>query len=180
MTLEEIFDICDKQWIRANNDKKHPFRYFTLATINKKGRAKARMVVLRNYDSKTKEFTIYTDARSQKVSDLKQQPKAQLIFYNPKKRLQILVDVHLITMDSPQELFNNQPARAQKDYTSILPPRTPMENPEGIVYEKDKNFFTRLILKAEEIEILQLNSIQHYRARFKSTPKGWKNTFLIP
>ena len=180
MTLEEIFDSCDKQWIRAKNDKKHPFRYFTLATVNKKGLAKARMVALRNYDSKTKKFTIYTDSRSQKVSDLNQQQKAQLIFYHPKKRLQILVDVQLITIDSPQELFNNLPAIAQKDYTSISPPRTHMESPDGIVYEKDKNFFTRLILKAEEIEMLQLNSIQHYRAHFKTTARGWKNTFLIP
>ena len=180
MTLEEIFDLCDKQWIRAKNDKKHPFRYFTLATVNNKGRAKGRMVVLRNYNSKTKEFTIYTDARSQKVNDLNQQQKAQLIFYHPKKRLQVLVDVELITMDRPQELFKNQPARTQKDYTSILPPGTPMKSTEGIGYEKDKNFFTRLILKAEEIEILQLSSIQHHRARFKSTAKGWENTFLIP
>ena len=53
----------------ALKQKKHSFRFFYLATSNC-NIPELRVVVLRDYDSKKKEFTIYSDARSQKVLSL--------------------------------------------------------------------------------------------------------------
>ena len=72
--LTSILKECKEQWIKAKHNKKHPFRFFTLATIASEGSPHLRTVVLRDFDSETLSFTIYTDLRSRKVLELEQDP----------------------------------------------------------------------------------------------------------
>lgn len=180
MTLDTLFELAKQEWIRAKQDKKHPFRFFTLATVSSENLPKTRMVVLRNFDSQTFQFTIYTDARSGKVMDLKHQNNAQLFFYHSKKKLQLIVHGTLREQDTPQTLFLSQPEVARKDYTSVLPPGTPFNNEEGPQYESDKNYFMRLVFQTTAIELLQLNSPHHLRALFTPQTEGWRKEFLVP
>jgi pyridoxamine 5'-phosphate oxidase len=179
MTLEALFEFAKNQWTRAKTDKKHPFRFFTLATVSPEGLPKTRMVVLRDFDSQKLEFTIYADARSQKVIDLQQENKAQLFFYHPKKKVQLIVNAVLQTQDAPQEIFSRQPENSIRDYTSKLPPGTPFSQDEGIEYETDKNYFTRLVFHSISFEILQLDRTQHQRALFTADEQDWKKQFLV-
>lgn len=180
MTLETLFELAKQQWIRAKLDKRHPFRFFTLATVCSENLAKTRMVVLRNFDPQTFQFTIYTDLRSGKVIDLQHQKKAQLFFYHPKKRLQLIVDATLHKKDTPQTLFLAQPESSRKDYTAVLPPGTPLNKEEAPQYESDKNYFMRLVFQTTSIELLQLDRPMHHRALFTLQKQGWKKQFLVP
>ena len=73
-----------------NKNKKEPsYRYFTLSTINSNNRPDARVVVLRHFDAKEYLFSIYTDARSEKVHSLKSNPVAELLFYDHRKLSQL-------------------------------------------------------------------------------------------
>ena len=71
MTLENILLDCKKQLNGALNHKKHPFRYFTLASISENGTPNLRTVVLREFNANKFQLSIFTDARSKKVEELK-------------------------------------------------------------------------------------------------------------
>ena len=68
--LNQILDDCKKQLSAALKHKKHPFRFFTLATQTQNGKINLRTVVLRDFDPEQMTFTIFTDARSKKVKEL--------------------------------------------------------------------------------------------------------------
>ena len=72
--ISEIFSECKNHWKNAIKDKYHPFRYFVLSTIDFSNKINSRKVVLRKFDSENLNFSIFTDLRSKKVSDLKNTP----------------------------------------------------------------------------------------------------------
>ena len=78
--LDKILRDCQTEWIKTKTKKNHPYRYFTLSTINSNNRPDARVVVLRHFDAKEYLFSIYTDARSEKVHSLKSNPHRSCCF----------------------------------------------------------------------------------------------------
>ena len=88
--LEALFQECNNKWAQVKNSKKHAFRFFTLATIASDGRPHIRTVVLRDFNPMNISFTVYTDSRSQKLKELERDKRAQLLFYDSKKMLQIV------------------------------------------------------------------------------------------
>ena len=71
--LDSLLHNCKTAWSEVKDNKKHPFRFFYLATIGNDGRPSLRTVVLRDFDSETLFFSIFTDLRSKKVKELGQQ-----------------------------------------------------------------------------------------------------------
>jgi len=88
--FKEAFEQLKKELFNGVNKKGHPFRYFTLATLNN-GRPKQRTVVLRKI-SKDLKFTFYTDCRSPKIEQIKSNENVNLLFYHPKKLIQITIE----------------------------------------------------------------------------------------
>jgi PPOX class probable FMN-dependent enzyme len=74
-------------------------RYFQLATVTPEGKPANRTVVFRGFRDNTNQLQIVTDARSEKISDLKQQPQAEICWYFTKSREQFRLrgNVQLIT-----------------------------------------------------------------------------------
>ena len=103
--LKEILEDCKKQLKAALKHKKHGFRYFTLATQAVGNVPHLRTVVLRDFDPDKHQFTIFTDSRSAKVSELKENDNAQLLFYDAVRLVQLLVEVKLIDMKKNLEVF---------------------------------------------------------------------------
>lgn len=177
--LSEIFEQIKDQWVRAKHQKKHPFRYFVLSTVGPNSFPLARTVVLRNFDSQALTFTLYTDHRSQKMTDLRASKNACLLFYDPKKLWQIQVQARLLQKSSDHALYQQIPLSAQKDYTTILAPGSEISNPEAITYLDGENFFVSLKFEAVSIESLKLKRPHHVRTRFDKENK-WKGIFLVP
>ena len=107
--LSEIFDQIKDQWVRAKYQKKHPFRYFVLSTSSQDQTPQSRMVVLRDFDSQNMVFTLFTDARSQKMSSLRTNDKACLLFYDPKRLWQIQAQVQLIKQSTDLKHYAQLP-----------------------------------------------------------------------
>jgi hypothetical protein len=64
MLLSQAWDLVMKQVIEAVEESAHPFRYVTLATIDKANTLRPRTVVLRDFTrSPDSLFTIYTASR---------------------------------------------------------------------------------------------------------------------
>lgn len=177
--LEGLFQECNNQWTQVKDSKKHAFRFFTLATIASDGRPHVRTVVLRNFNPKDISFTIYTDSRSQKLQELEQDKRAQLLFYDPKRMLQIVVSVVLLENINENKIYDDIPEHSKKDYSSIIIPGSKINSPDKLQFNFSKGFFSKLIFKAETIEYLRLKRPNHLRAFFK-IEDNWKGTFLVP
>jgi pyridoxine/pyridoxamine 5'-phosphate oxidase len=178
--LVSLLNECKDQWIKAKHNKKHPFRFFTLATVALDGRPHLRTVVLRNFDSNALQFTIYTDLRSRKVNELEQDARAQFLFYDARRMLQIVVGVRLVESNTDSSIYNAIPEQSKKDYATKMSPGSQISSPEKVQYDfSDKGHFLQLVFKAETIEYLRLKRPNHLRAFF-SLKKNWEGSFLVP
>ena len=96
MTLENILLDCKKQLNGALNHKKHPFRYFTLASISENDTPNLRTVVLREFNANKFQLSIFTDARSKKVKELKLNQNGKFLFYDSSRLIQLILNVKMI------------------------------------------------------------------------------------
>jgi len=160
--------------------RKHPFRYPVLSSIEKNSPSQ-RTVVLRDTTTDF-ELIFYTDLRSNKIGDFKTNPNASVLFYHPKKRLQIQVkgEMKLITSGKTYEdYWSRIQGASKKDFSTEKAPGSIITNPEDVEYAENENFFCVLKLVPSEIEYLQLKSPNRVRALF-TKEDNWEGCFLNP
>lgn len=166
---------------RGALDPKHPFRFLTLATAGTNF-PQVRTVVLRELSSSV-EFLVYTDYRTAKVQDLLKIPRVSLLFYHPKKQVQVRVKA-LATLHVADELaeshWNRVSEKRQSEYKSELVPGTQIENPElGWETQVESAYFSVLRFSPLSIEVLQLGREGHLRIQF-DLASGWQGNWLVP
>ena len=160
--------------------KNHPFRYVTLSTVSPDGLPEARVVVLRHFDATSFTFTIYTDARTPKrLNHLNSTPTVELLFYDHRKLTQIRVKATYEDQKHDKALFEKQHEAAQKDYTTAVPPGSPLKGMDQLEYTKE-NYFTVLTFKAVQIDYLRLKRPNHQRAIFNFNAGQWDGGFVTP
>lgn len=81
----------------------------TLATADKSGRVTARMVLVKKFDSDG--FTFYTNHASRKGQQLRENPKAALVFHWPYLRRQVRIEgtVELLSREDADAYFHSRP-----------------------------------------------------------------------
>jgi pyridoxine/pyridoxamine 5'-phosphate oxidase len=183
-SLEEIFQIVTLEFKKATNVKRHPFKYVVMNTTN--GTAEnSRYVVLRKYTVQGT-FLIFTDARSEKMTNLKTSNTCSLLFYHDGKKLQARVNGTVIIHQNnevTQQYWNGVKGTSDKAYTSVLAPGEKITKPEDAYAwdEKiDSSNFTVLEIVPTEIEILQLNRDEHIRAQYANLEGKAEATFIAP
>lgn len=178
--LQDILQQARNELINGYVKKGHPFRYFTFVT-SKEHFPKARTVVLRKMKPNF-EIVFFTDARSKKIEEIEKNLAVCALFYHPKKLLQIKISgkAHLINDEEVlKDLWSSIPENSRKDYTTNLPPGTPIKNPDLVEYRSEHNFCA-VTIKAEKIEVLQLKRPNHVRAVFEFKENNWHGQFLVP
>jgi pyridoxamine 5'-phosphate oxidase len=180
-TPAKIWQALVHELHRGALDPKHPFRYLTLATEGKHF-PQLRTVVLRKL-SPSLDFHVFTDARSGKVKELLETPRASLLFYHPKKQVQVRIK-STVSFHSEDELakgcWAQLPEHRQSEYRSSLAPGTPIGSPqEGWEETETQNFFSVLKFSPLSIDLLQLSKEGHLRLQFDLT-SNWKGTWLTP
>jgi len=178
LILSQIFLECKNQWSQAIKEKTHPFKSFVLSTVDHKNRPNSRNVILRGFDIKNLNFTIYADLRSNKINDLKKSVAVQLLFYNYEDSNQIIVQSELIDINTDLNIFNHLSEHSKKNYTSLDPPGKTIDDPYNIVIGKAINF-CQLTFKALSIEVLQLKREANIRSCFKLS-NDWNGFFMVP
>tara|TARA_B100000767_G_scaffold275683_1_gene314274 strand:+ start:7254 stop:7793 length:540 start_codon:yes stop_codon:yes gene_type:complete len=179
LKLNKILDSCIEEWNNVLRNKKHPYRFFTLAT-SYNNMPSIRIVVLRDFNFDTMDFTIYTDARSSKIFSIKNNAKISLLFYDSEKRIQVRVQANCILFQEDDLLFEKQPLDSQKAYNTDLAPGTPIDSITSVSFLKKENHFIKLVFRANEIDFLKLNKDNHVRAYFKFTNSNWQGEFRVP
>lgn len=170
-----------KELINGYSKKRHPFRYFSLATI-KDSQPEIRTIVLRKLID---DFNIifYTDYRSEKTKHIKNNSNVSALFYHPKKLLQIKITGNAVLekdLSKIERSWKNINDNSKKDYTTILAPGSPIKNPDLVDYSINNNFCIVKIIP-KKIEILQLKRPNHIRiSYFKGKDNEWIGQFLTP
>ncbi|MCS5490550.1 pyridoxamine 5'-phosphate oxidase family protein [Algoriphagus limi] len=181
-SLEEIWQVVKHELHRGALDAKHPFHWVNLGTHGADF-PEIRKVVLRKITD-TFHFLIFTDYRSQKVKELKTNPKASLHFYHPKKQVQVRVRANTkihFKNDFSEEFWLSISESRRKEYLGKYSPGTFIpDHEEGWERLDDVNhFFTVLEFIPLEIEVLQLSRNGHLRILF-SSKKEWEGNWLVP
>ena len=176
-----LFQQIKNELITGCEKKGHPYKYFTLATLWK-GKPYQRTVVLRKVQPDL-QLVFYTDKRSAKVEQLKKNPSVSALFYHPTKMIQLQVEGKATVKEHPEmlrKIWKSIPAKAKKDYTTVLPPGVKTERPEELECLTEDNFFCLVEIEPTRLEYLKLGQPHHLRVEYVKSGNTWEGTFLIP
>lgn len=165
----------------GHSKKRHPFRYFTLATSHKDS-PRQRTVVLRKILPELN-ILFYTDARSYKVEDFKKNHNVSALFYHPKKLMQLRVEGEALIITDQKQLkqyWNNIQESSKKDYITEKVPGSPIKNPDNVDYLEEEHHFCAIKIVPKSIEYLKLKRPNHIRILFEKTEEEWNGEFLVP
>lgn len=165
--------------------KKHPFHTVVLSTV-KGDRPESRWVVFRKLTPENK-MLIFTDARSEKVDELRAKPLASLLFYHPRQGLQVRVN-GTVTLHQNDELSATywpgvKGSPGASSYQTVQAPGTPTESiADGNTTDAtvDDAYFMILAFEPDRLEVLQLGREGHIRAAFEKDGEEWKGALLVP
>jgi pyridoxine/pyridoxamine 5'-phosphate oxidase len=177
-TFQEIHNQIWKELGRATQDRHHTWRTPVLTTVGLDGSPNGRTVVLRRCDSHAGLFSIYTDSRSPKVTELKKNPQAQFVFWSTHLNWQLRVraKVHVLTTGSLVESVWQQMRHTKSagDYMTSQAPGTSF--PSASTHVDQENLDTYFaILQAEVVAFdwLELSRFGHRRAQFCDNTWQW-------
>jgi len=104
-----------------------------LSTADVNGNPSARIVLLKEIDDSG--FVFYTNYRSRKGKDLKENPKAALTFFwdEPRRQIRIEGRIETISRETSREYFSSRPRESQisawvSAQSSVIPNREFLEN----------------------------------------------------
>jgi len=153
-----------------------------------------RIVVLRKSDQSNNILQFHSDIRSEKITKLKSNKNASMLFYDKKEKIQVRLKVECtvnhnneITKESWSKtahisrkcyLVDNGPGTESPNPTSGLKPE--LDNFEFTMEESEKGYknFTVIQCKIKSIEWLYLAAKGHRRARFELDNN--KEYWLVP
>ena len=181
----ELFEQAKQELMRSNVDRKHPFRFFYLGTmaLDRQGPA-VRTVVKRGIDADLK-LLCYTDARSPKMQQIVANPKVSVLFYHPRKQLQIRMKGNAQIIDEELDLYKKhlnivQQSRSITDYTTDEAPGNILGPGQMNPLFSTTIHFALIRIKPLELDILQLNRDGHQRILCQCSERGWKIQAVIP
>ncbi len=151
----------------APHDAQHPWRTAVLATTDG-AIGDARTVVLRDTDAAAKRLTLFSDARTAKVSQLRAHPLGTLVMWSPALNWQLRLRVELqvqsdgLAVSSYWAHLKLSPSA--HDYLSALAPGSALDNALGA--RGERAHFALITADVLCVDWLELHALGHRRARF--------------
>ena len=183
-SLTDVFSNVSDELHRGALERNHPFRFVSFATLDK-GKINSRLVVLREVQDDLS-FVIFTDSRSQKVMDLSENTTATLLFWHAGKKVQVSAQgtVMLHKQDALSEKYwAGVSIEGRKAYGSALSPGSMVDRP-ALAHEWpdeiSSEFFCVIVVRPQEMDILQLHKLSHYRTQFKHHDNEWLGSWVVP
>lgn len=176
-SLQITLDWTLNELSRAGVDRKSPFRWPVLAT-NNGAHPEARVIVLRSFARGERRALIYTDRRTPKITQLQQNPSATLVFFDPKRAIQIRVaGVARLIIEGPEHsaAWQKLTENARRDYTTTMAPGAVAVTP-GSAPENSSDLpsnFAMIEISVHRIDWLLISGQGHQRAHFE-----WENDTL--
>ncbi len=194
-TIDEVLTTIWHLLYRGAVQKKDPLHTATIGTIQE-GTPQLRTVVLRKTDTTARTLYFYTDIRSRKVHQLKENSTLSWLFYHPKKNVQIRAKgkttIHHQD-DLTATLWKSLPSYGRKTYGTTHAPSTPLntlsddlpalwkaEEIELAATEYAYENFAVIGCEIDELEWLHLQRSGHQRAQFSFLNGDWKGSWIVP
>lgn len=193
--LEELPPAIWRDLEAATADPASPFRTPVLGTTNL-FECSMRVVVLRHADAAKRELACYSDARAQKVHQLKLCEQGHWLFYDPARRLQLRVSAHTMVHQNDaiaRAHWAKTPLSQRRNYCANQPPGSDihapgdaiapaLKSPKVTAKELEPGYenFAVLVSTVDQIEWLQLGDTGHVRAVFNWTVVKWSGLWLVP
>ncbi len=177
-----------RQLVRASVDRRHPWRVVALCTQGAQGPS-ARNVILRKVRPEDRRLVFYTDARTLKLREIAECDRVALLLWDPHHRQQLRVSGRAFT-EADDEVVNRHwasvPEAAQRDYGTAAPPGTPLTSGDAGNLDFNlamaRHHFVVLNAEVAEMELLQLDRLQHQRSRhaWSEASGRWEAEALVP
>ena len=168
-------------------DRESCSRLVTFATVGLDMAPRARTVVLRSFSSEIYEATFYTDVRTLKVGELRRIPKAECVFWDATRELQLrlsgTVSVH--NEDEVAQLaWRKVDIASRFNYLTDAPPGSKAgretsgrEAVDGRLATQEEGAagwqnFGVLVMTIKNIDLVLLDNAGHRRARFEFGERG--------
>ncbi|MEO0451098.1 MAG: pyridoxamine 5'-phosphate oxidase family protein [Pseudomonadota bacterium] len=182
--LSQIPDWTIAQLVRAAADRKSTFKWPVLVTGSHASGPSGRVVVLRRFNAEKNQAVIYTDRRTSKVQELADNPRAELVFFDPKNLIQIRLRGNArVYLGGPEkdDAFDKLPARGQSDYSTLIAPGTQTPDPQP---ERDTSVsreqFAIIEIDALEYDILSLEREGHRRVQVIASDQSFHASWVVP
>lgn len=190
LSYGEMPDEAWRRLIDAGNDRAHPMRLMSVATVDDRGHPDSRLLVLRGASRDLGCLWFHTDRRSGKIAQLHRCDRLCAVAYDPESQVQLRLtgsaSVH--ADDQLADRHWQQAALATRYlYRTSLSPGQPLPVPDprsGAVASDDsttdgRENFAVIEVRLDDIEWHQLSGRDQRRARLRAA-SGWSPTPLAP
>ena len=164
-TLEGMLEALWQRLERGLHDTDAPARTLALATSGPDGAA-VRLVVLRGLDRSAATLTFYTHTHSPKIAQLKDDPRAELLLWDPNALFQVRLSAHVSMKPGSANEWDGLTRGARLNYATDPLPGTLLHDPDANTPTPDPALLTILTASIGSIDLLHLGALPHARARF--------------
>lgn len=193
LTLEGMAALAAAMLRRGLENPSAPLRKPALATVNAAGGPAVRTVILRSVDLAARKLGLFTDARSRKVAELRANPGAELLFYDPACDMQLRLAGRAEIRVGDEAAWASAAPASRRAYLVTAPPGTPSPQPvsglpadvAGIIpslerMEEGRANFAYIEFSIAEADIVVLSRAGHRRARIRYEADGEHAEWLVP
>ncbi|MBN3786801.1 pyridoxamine 5'-phosphate oxidase family protein [Burkholderia sp. Ac-20353] len=192
---ESISATYDHIWtcIESGVDvKRSRFTMLQLATLGLDGAPKVRTVVLRQVRRAERRLSFHTDVRSEKVAELRRDPRIALVGNDLDSLVQIRIEGTASICDDEAErraIWESSRPHTLLLYRAPLPPGTPVASPADAQFRADAGAsltddgyanFCLIHVKATRLDWLDLAPSGHRRAQFDLRGDGFDGRWVAP
>ena len=195
LTLDDMMALAVDLLADGAANAGSPLRKPVLATVALDGAPAARTVILRNFDETERVLELFTDARSAKVAELERELRAAMLFYDPRRDVQLRLTGRAVPLTGAAAAAAWAAAGlpSRRAYLAVAAPGTPSPAPtsglpaevEGIIpaperLEEGRANFAVIRFAFDEADLVVLSRSGHRRARIRWRADGVAAEWLVP
>ncbi len=166
-TLTGLLDTLWRQLHDGVRNANSPARHIALATARAEGGAAVRTLVLRGADKSKRTLTFYTHLRSQKITQLADDPVAEVLLWDAQSQVQARFSVEIVVTPGSANLWRNLGSGSRLNYARDPIPGDEIPVPDASDPTPDPALFAVLTAHVRSIDILQLGTRPQLRACFR-------------
>ncbi len=180
--------------LKAAKKRKGDYQTPVIGTVESQ-QAQMRVVILREVGLQERQLAFFTDARSDKVAQLKEQARLSWLFWDAGKKVQMRMkgSVELHRKDELcRTYWDRLPVAGRKNYATAAPPGSlARQSTDGLpeawqddmpLEETEYAFehFMVVVSTIDQADLLHLHRDGHQRALFQWEAGEWRGHWAVP
>lgn len=169
-TYEAVWNLLEN----GVTSKTAPANLLVLTTASKQRGPSSRIVVLRHFDRSSETLRMFTHAASQKVIDLSEDDRAEILIWDPVEQLQVRLSVSVEMSGIDDKTWSRLGPGTRLNYAVDPTPGTPIPDPQvARQASPQKHQMLALDARIRKIETLHISQDGLKRAMFEKGASRW-------